>query len=141
MTVITHPSPSQGRVSARAELTARQAHQLRTLLRHDPRLRRIWMRHVRRHRSQDIHQAAVAHVLAVYLWDIGEVSERDQQLPRRLKDCVARALTGRCLGPRVLQLFIDAFGMDDATVALLLDPPPVRRPETAPRPSSAAHAA
>ncbi len=50
-------------------------------------------------------------VLATHLWDTGQVPETDQVLPRRLKDLVSRALSGRVLSARTLLLFADAFEM------------------------------
>jgi hypothetical protein len=63
-----------------------------------------------------LNQAAIAQVLAEHLWDTGERSERETDLPRILKDGVHRALQGKGISPQTLTWFIDAFDMtqDDA---------------------------
>lgn len=58
-----------------------------------------------------INQAAVAQVIAEYLWNTGEYPETDTSLPRRLKDKVHRALSGERLTEQTLTWFIEAFGM------------------------------
>lgn len=73
--------------------------------------RRRWQAFMRRQGPHAIHQGAVAHVLASYLWDSGEIAETDIELPRRLKDVVSRALHGRVLAPTTLKWFIEAFAM------------------------------
>ena len=60
-------------------------------------------------RSGEINLAAVARVVAEQLWDTGERSDQDVELPRGLKDRVARALEGTVLTIETLQWFIDAF--------------------------------
>ncbi len=75
--------------------------------------RRRWRAEVRRASPSDPHQSAVAVVLAQHLWDTGEVPEWDGDLPRRLKDVVARALGGRGISHRTLGWFIDAFEMTE----------------------------
>ncbi|MFC9157281.1 hypothetical protein ACFTT0_20140 [Streptomyces bauhiniae] len=61
--------------------------------------------------QQDLHQAAVAEVIAHYLWDCGELSE---DVPSRsLKDRVSRALNGSVMSVETLRWFIEAFEMDD----------------------------
>lgn len=89
---------------------------LRDLLTRPGPYRARWLRHARRTPQGGINQAAVAQVLAAYMWDTGEVDDRDRDLPRRLKDLVSRALGGKALPPRTLQMFIAAFGVtaDDA---------------------------
>lgn len=138
LTSIDAPSATIDDRSGTADegLTARRARELRAVLRDDPRCRRMWKRHVHRARDGEIHQAAVARVLAVYLWEVGEVSRRDEELPRRLKDRVARALRGTHLQPDVLRLFVDAFDMDARTEARILNPPSAEDPgSTDPRSS------
>lgn len=84
------------------------------LLRHhlltDPRSRRRWQSRAWRSRSRTLNQAAIAQVLAEWLWDEGEEPESDVLLPRRLKDRVSRALSP-LEGPsaRSLTMFIGAF--------------------------------
>lgn len=84
------------------------------LLRHhlltDPRCRRRWQSRASRSRRGSLNQAAIAQVLAEWLWDNGEELESDVLLPRRLKDRVSRALSP-LEGPsaRSLTMFIEAF--------------------------------
>lgn len=92
---------------------------LRTLLAEYEPYRRQWRRHVLRGSAPAVHQGAVAMVIAEYLWDIGEVEEADERLPRRLKDPVGRALSGRVLSRRTLEWFIQAFEFTEAHQAQL----------------------
>ena len=89
-----------------------------TVLREDPEVRARWQQHVSSS-GHGIHQAAIATVLAEHQWASGEVSRECTELPRRLKDTVSRALSGRTLSRRGLRLFIDAFEMDRGTSAAL----------------------
>src|SRR5699024_10178171 len=75
--------------------------------------RRRWRAEVRRVSPSDPHQSAVAMVLAQHLWDTGEVPEWDSDLPRRLKDVVARAVGGRGISHRTLGWFIGAFELTE----------------------------
>lgn len=86
---------------------------LRQLLVSEPAYRRRWRTQVRRASARDPHQSAVAAVLADHLWDIGEVAESDRDLPRRLKDVVARAVSGRGISHQTLGWFVGAFGMSE----------------------------
>ncbi len=52
-------------------------------------------------------------VLAQHLWDIGEVPEADADLPRRLKDVVARAVSGGGISHQTLGWFVGAFEMTE----------------------------
>lgn len=88
------------------------------LLREEPAYRRRWTRHTRSP-GRGVHQGAVAHVLAEHLRDTGAEPAADDALPRRLKDVVSRALSGKTLSLRVLNLFVDAFDMDEATAERL----------------------
>lgn len=101
-------STSRGPDALRALASGQRIH---TLLRDDPTYRRQWERHAVHHRGSAVHQGAVALVLAQHLWDTGQAPDSDRQLPRRLKDLVSRALSGRVLSARTLELFIDAFTM------------------------------
>jgi hypothetical protein len=77
--------------------------------------RRAWQRYASRWRRlerDELNQAAIAHVLARHIWDVGDADEH-HLLPRGLKDRVARALHGDVLSPRTVRLFIDAFGFSD----------------------------
>lgn len=88
---------------------------LSALLRQPGRYRSSWQRYARSATPTDaVNQAAVARVLAEYLWDEGLVSDRDHHLPRRLKDQVSRALAGRFLPPTTLRTFIEAFGIAES---------------------------
>lgn len=58
-------------------------------------------------------------VLAQHLWDIGEVPETDADLPRRLKDVVARAVGGRGISHQTLGWFVGAFDMSEADESAL----------------------
>jgi hypothetical protein len=84
------------------------------LTEHGP-YRRRWEHRAGRVRSGTVSQAAVARVLAEYLWETGEHDESDQ-LPRNLKDRVGRALSGDVLSTQTLEWFIAAFDVsaDDA---------------------------
>ncbi len=99
--------------------------------------RHAWLPYCKRQR-QSINQSAVATVLSQHLWETGQASELDVTLPRRLKDRVSRALSGRALPPAMLQLFIEAFAVSPADARLLwealLDDPagPVIVPGAAP---------
>lgn len=76
--------------------------------------RRRWQVRAVRHRGGTVNQAAVAQVLAEWMWERGEACEADTLLPRRLKDRVSRALSGEYLPPQTLRIFIDAFDMTDS---------------------------
>lgn len=84
------------------------------LLRHhlltDPVCRRRWQSRAGRSRMGTLNQAAIAQVIAEWLWEAGEAMETDVLLPRRLKDRVSRALSS-VEGPsaRSLTMFIEAF--------------------------------
>lgn len=95
------------------------AQRLRHLLAHNPEYRARWERHALHHRGSQVHQAAVAQVLAHHLWDTGQAAETDLALARRLKDVVSRALSGRVLSARTLRLFTEAFGMTSEDTAIL----------------------
>ncbi|QDO89907.1 hypothetical protein FNH13_17550 [Ornithinimicrobium ciconiae] len=92
---------------------------LRLLLSQDGPYRRRWRSEVRRVSPSDPHQSAVAQVLAQHLWEIGEVAESDTDLPRRLKDLVARAMAGRNLSHQTLNWFVGAFAMTETDVQRL----------------------
>lgn len=107
-------------------LAVHEAELLHQILLEDPRRRRVWRPHVRRQSAgaATLHQAAVAQVLAHWLWEAGEVSETDTGLPRRLKDSVSRALRGRVRLPVLLkEALIGAFDLDEQTADALWDPP------------------
>lgn len=90
---------------------------LRDHLLTDAACRRKWQSRAARTRRGTLNQAAVAQVLAEWLWDHGEEQEDDVLLPRRLKDRVSRALSpAEGPSPRTLMLFIEAFDIP-STVA------------------------
>lgn len=89
------------------------------LLRHhlltDAACRRKWQNRAARTRRGTLNQAAVAQVLAEWMWDQGMEQEHDVLLPRRLKDRVSRALSPlEGPSPRSLTLFIEAFEIPPA---------------------------
>lgn len=94
---------------------------LRQILSEDLRCRRRWQRHVQRSAHVELHQAGVARVLALHLWEAGEVAESQLTLPRRLKDRVSRALAGRGVSMSTLQLFVEAFDLNAEQEQRLLD--------------------
>ena len=94
---------------------------LRHLLLHEGVYRKQWMRFVRRAGRTQVHQAAVARVIAHFMWDIGECDERDSSVPRRMRDTVHRALTNGSISSQTLHYFIDAFVMSEAHAAQLWD--------------------
>lgn len=93
---------------------------LRLLLQRDGRYRRTWRRHLRRERPGGaLNQDAIARVLADHAFDNGD----DNADHRSLNDTVRRAL-GNQLSSAALDLFIDAFAMDESdadTLRRLLD--------------------
>jgi hypothetical protein len=73
-----------------------------------------WQQFQRRGLGREVlSQSAVAQVIAEHLWDSGERSDTETQLPRGLKDRVHRALRGEALSGETLNWFIDAFHMSD----------------------------
>lgn len=89
----------------------RTADLLRSLLTDQPGYRRRWRAHVVRAGESDPHQGAVARVIAHHLWESGEVDESAVDLPRKLKDIVARGLSGRGISHQSLEWFIQSFEM------------------------------
>src|SRR5690606_4691330 len=75
--------------------------------------RRRWQRHAQRSGAQVPNQAGVAWVLALTLWDRGDVAESRRALPRSLKDRVSRALSGQLVSASTLALFVEAFDMSE----------------------------
>lgn len=79
-----------------------------------PRYRRRWLRHVRRMApTASVHHAAVAQVIVRHLVETGELQEDSPRPARTYKDLVGRALTGHTLSFATLQLFVDAFDIED----------------------------
>lgn len=89
----------------------RTASLLTEILVSDLRCRRRWLRHTQRLGGRQPNQAGVAWVLALTLWDRGEIPESRRTLPRSLKDRVSRAFNGRLVSASTLALFVDAFQM------------------------------
>jgi hypothetical protein len=82
---------------------------LRLLLDRPGPYRDIWLSRALDADPARINQAAVCQVVAQYLWDAGERDETDTNLPRRLKDRVNRALTGRGMTLQTARWLTDAF--------------------------------
>lgn len=74
---------------------------------------RKWRAAGKRFRSDQVPPAAVAQVIAQYLWDIGEQPDTDTDLPRKLRDRIRRALLGEKLSGETLDWFLGAFEMSD----------------------------
>lgn len=89
-------------------VSAGAADQLRRLLRMDEQYRSRWQAHVQRVGKQQLHQSAIAQVLADHLRRTGELPQTPAPPTRTLKEAMARALGGR-LTQQSLELFIDAF--------------------------------
>jgi hypothetical protein len=95
---------------------------LMTLLAERDEYRRQWLRFEKREpQAGVVNQAAVAQVIAHYLWDSGDRSESDLRLARTLKDRIRRALTGEVLSTETLGWFVEAFGMSEADARDLRD--------------------
>lgn len=106
--------PPRTRSALRRQARMRTVELLCSLLREDPDIRAKWSPYAPGG-GHGIHQGALARVLAEYQWQIGEELLSNTDLPRRLKDTVSRALSGKTLSRRTLTLFILAFEVDDAT--------------------------
>lgn len=98
---------------------ARTAAALRGVLTQDVRCRRRWQRHVHRYNRHGLNQAAVAMVIALELWDRGDIPESHRELPRSLKDRVSRALSGKLISGDTLRLFVAAFDLNEEQEAQL----------------------
>jgi hypothetical protein len=93
---------------------------LRTLLLHRKEYAELWQCRQKRARPRGtLNQAAIAQVIADYLWESGERLDTDIELPRRLKDPIGRALTGVGISAQVLDWFIEAFRMESEDARLL----------------------
>ncbi|MFG2336482.1 hypothetical protein [Streptomyces yangpuensis] len=77
-----------------------------------------WERELRRSPGP-LSASAVARVLALHLWDSGERPDTEQDLARRLKDRVHRALGGEFLSRETLEWFIAAFRMNGSDAMAL----------------------
>ena len=83
---------------------------LKDLLLTNAKYRRNWQRFAKRESRSELTQAAVAQVIALYLWEAGVREETETDLPRALRDRVRRALAGK-LTAETLTWFVDAFDM------------------------------
>lgn len=92
---------------------------LRSLLADHLPYRRQWRSHMKRATRENLHQGAIARVIAHHLWETGQAAESAADLPRRLRDRVSRALSGELLSVQTLTWFIDAFGMAEMHAATL----------------------
>lgn len=91
------------------------AERLREVLASDACLQ-AWLPYAGRRRAGAVNQAAVAQVVAGYLWDAGLASEHNIELPRQLKDRIGRALRGEALSAETLGWLTHALPMDDEDV-------------------------
>ena len=127
--------PTQGRRKGVHLMGARAAGELLSrLLSEDARYRKVWERFALRSGPQ-LSEAAVCRALASHLWDAGERPESDHTLPRRLRDLVSRALSGRVLTRRTVMWFVEAFAMRAADRDHLLRLLNSADEETHPRPA------
>lgn len=89
------------------EDTSRRLRELLLEDRYAPR----WQARIGRRQAHVLHQSGVCRVLAEYLWANGLQPVAEQDLPRKLKDRVYRALSGHSLSLGTLRWFIEAFEM------------------------------
>lgn len=97
---------------------AETSRRLRELLL-DDRYSGHWQAHIGRRQAHDLHQSGICQVLADYLIANG-LRDPDDDLPRKLKDRVYRALRGQSLSLGTLRWFTEAFEMTDQDTASLL---------------------
>lgn len=71
----------------------------------------LWVRWTQRRETTALSHAAVAQVIALHLWDMGERDDSSTNLARAIKDRVRRALAGETLTAETLGWFIHAFDM------------------------------
>ncbi|MET0134572.1 MAG: hypothetical protein ABW215_13395, partial [Kibdelosporangium sp.] len=92
---------------------------LHTLLYQRNAYRARWRQFTRKESASAVHQASVAQVIALHLWERGERAENQLALPRILKDRIHRALAGESLSAETLTWFIEAFDMSTTDSARL----------------------
>lgn len=78
-----------------------------------------WRPYVGRRQAHALHQSSICHVIADYLVD-NQLQPDDDDLARKLKDRVHRALAGQSLSLGTLRWFIEAFEMTPHDTADLL---------------------
>lgn len=77
--------------------------------------REMWERRGAAYRGRDLNQTAVAKVIAAYLVDRGLLSEFEEgDWPRARRDWVRSRLSGAVLTHLELELFMDAFGLEES---------------------------
>ena len=86
----------------------------------DERYAERWQAHVARRQSHALHQSGICQVIAGYLIDNNLQPPDGEELARKLKDRVYRALGGQSLSLGTLRWFIEAFEMSPADTATLL---------------------
>ena len=103
-----------GRVTGGVNRFVDTARLLSELLMRRPEYCQRWQRRIQRGAATtSLSRAAVARVIAEYLWDTGERAETCDSLPRGIKDRVGRALDGTVLSAETLRWFVDAFAITD----------------------------
>jgi hypothetical protein len=85
------------------------ARHMRALLLRQGIYRRRWEAYAHDITPGVINQSAVCQVVAQHLWDTGERSEADHQLPRKLKDRISRALSEQNLSLETLRWLVEGF--------------------------------
>ena len=85
--------------------------QIRTLLLQVGPYRDKWESYARSIESGEINQTGVCHALALYLWDSGERSEFDKELPRKLKDRVSDVMQAVRISRETMRWFVEAFDL------------------------------
>jgi hypothetical protein len=76
--------------------------------------RQMWEQRGAPYRGQDLNQTAVAKVVAAYLVDRGLLSEFEEgEWPRARRDWLRSRLSGAVLTHLDLELFMDAFGLEE----------------------------
>ena len=77
--------------------------------------RQVWERRGVAYRGRDLNQTAVAKVIAAYLVDRGLLAEFEEgDWPRARRDWVRSRLSGAVLTHLELELFMDAFGLEES---------------------------
>jgi hypothetical protein len=106
------------------------ARHLRMLLLRQAAYRDRWEAYARDIKPGEVSQSAVCQVVAQHLWDRGERSEGDTQLPRKLKDRISRALADGELSLETLRWLVAAFRLSPSDAQRVYE---LYRTEIAPR--------